>query len=63
MKKDKSIPVRGHGGPYGSKTSGLPHFLDNWLTDGSETILYAHEDPWRYRLSRPKGHIVRLEML
>jgi hypothetical protein len=23
-------------GPQGSETSGLPHFLDNWLTDGSQ---------------------------
>jgi hypothetical protein len=35
-KKGKAIAVTGRGGPYGSVTSRLPHFLDNRLTDGGE---------------------------
>jgi hypothetical protein len=53
-KKSKAIAVTGHGGPYGCETSRLPHFLDNQLTDGSETVslihqpaaLYPQEDSW-----------------
>jgi hypothetical protein len=36
--KGKAIPASGRGGPYGSETSRLPHFLDNRLTDGGEVI-------------------------
>jgi hypothetical protein len=36
--KDKAIPVTGRGGPCGCETSRLPHFLDNWLTDGDEVV-------------------------
>jgi hypothetical protein len=34
----KVIPVTGREGPEGCETSGLPHFLDNWLTDGVDNI-------------------------
>jgi hypothetical protein len=35
-KKDKAIPVTGHGSPYGCETLRPPHFLDSQLTDDSE---------------------------
>jgi hypothetical protein len=35
----KAIPVTGHKGPWGCETSRLPHFLENWLRDGSEVSL------------------------
>jgi hypothetical protein len=31
--KGEDIPL-GHEGPKGCEMSRLPHFLDNWLTDG-----------------------------
>jgi hypothetical protein len=34
----KAIPVTSHGGPQGCETSRLPHFLDNWLTDGGKGV-------------------------
>jgi hypothetical protein len=37
-KKGKAIPATGHGGPQGSETSRLPHFVDNQLTDGGEIV-------------------------
>jgi hypothetical protein len=37
-KRKKAIPVAGHEGPYGCRTSRLPHFLDNQLTDGGEVV-------------------------
>jgi hypothetical protein len=54
LKKCKAIPVTGRGGPQGCETSRLPHFLDNWLTDGGEVVslrrrpaaLYPQEDSW-----------------
>jgi hypothetical protein len=36
--KGKAIPVTGHGGPEGCETSRLPHFLENWLTDGGKVV-------------------------
>jgi hypothetical protein len=52
--KSKAIPVTGHGGPWGCKTSRLPHFLEYRLTDGGEAVsptsrpvaLYTQEDSW-----------------
>jgi hypothetical protein len=41
----KAIPVRGCGGPQGCKTSMLPHFLDNWLTDGNVVSLTRQRIP------------------
>jgi hypothetical protein len=38
LSKSKAIPVTGRGGPQGSETSRLPHFLDNRLTDGGEVV-------------------------
>jgi hypothetical protein len=37
-KKCKVIPVIGRGGPYGSETSKLLHYLDNRLTDGGKFV-------------------------
>jgi hypothetical protein len=34
----KAIPVTGREGRYGCETSGLPHFLDNQLTDSGEVV-------------------------
>jgi hypothetical protein len=60
--------------PIGFKTSRLPHFLDNRLTDGGEAVslkrrpaaLYSQEDSWYSFLleaeSTPRA-IVRLEGL
>jgi hypothetical protein len=50
--RKKAIPVTGHGGPWGSETSRLLHFLDNRPTDGGEVVsltrrpgaLYPHKD-------------------
>jgi hypothetical protein len=36
VRLSKAILVTGCGGPEGCETSGLPHFLDTWLTDGGE---------------------------
>jgi hypothetical protein len=44
--KGKAIPVTGRGGPQGSETSKLPHFLDNWLTDGGEVVSLTHRPPF-----------------
>jgi hypothetical protein len=41
VKKGKTLPVTGHGGPQSCETSRLPHFLDNQLTDGSEVVRRA----------------------
>jgi hypothetical protein len=45
-KTGKAIPVTGHGGPYGCGTSRLPHFLDNWLTHGSEVVSLTRQPPF-----------------
>jgi hypothetical protein len=37
--KKKNAHVTGRGGPKGSKTSGILHFLDNRFTDGGESLL------------------------
>jgi hypothetical protein len=55
----KVIPVTDRGGPYVCKTSRLPHFLDNRLTDGGDVLsltrrpasLYTQEDSWYSFLS------------
>jgi hypothetical protein len=61
----KAIPVTGRRGPYGCKTSRLPHFIDNRLTDGGE-VSPTRWLPFTPRknsgthfcstLSRPQGH-------
>jgi hypothetical protein len=43
--KGKAIPVTGRGGPYDCETSGLPHFLDNRLTDGGEVVSLTRRPP------------------
>jgi hypothetical protein len=42
----KAISVTGRGGPYGSETSNLPHFLDNRLTDGGEVVSLTRRSPF-----------------
>jgi hypothetical protein len=49
----KAIPVAGRGGPQGCEMLRLPHFLDNWLTDGGKVVsltlrphLYPQENSW-----------------
>jgi hypothetical protein len=54
VKKGKSIPVTGRGGPLGCASSRLPHFLDSRLTDSGEVVsllrrssaLYPQDDSW-----------------
>jgi hypothetical protein len=46
VKKGKTIPVTGRGGSQGCKTSRLPHFLDNRLTDGSEVVSLTRRPPF-----------------
>jgi hypothetical protein len=52
VKKGNAISVTGRGGPLGSETSRLPHFLDNRLTDGGEVSrtsrlpFIPQEDSW-----------------
>jgi hypothetical protein len=36
LEKGKAVPITGRGGPQGCEISRFSHFLDNWLTDGSE---------------------------
>jgi hypothetical protein len=38
VKKDKAIPAKGRGDPYGCEKSSFPHFLDKWLTDGGDVV-------------------------
>jgi hypothetical protein len=44
--KGKAIPITGHGGPEGYEMLRLPHFLDSWLTDGSEIVSLMHQLPF-----------------
>jgi hypothetical protein len=39
------LSVTGRGGPQGSETSRLPHFLDNRLTDGGEIVSLKRRQP------------------
>jgi hypothetical protein len=41
-RKSKAIPVTGHEGPKSCEMSGLPHFLDSWLTGGNEVVSLMH---------------------
>jgi hypothetical protein len=45
------IPVSGHGDPYFCETSSLPHFLDNWLTDGGEVFSLKRRPHFTPRMS------------
>jgi hypothetical protein len=44
--RGKAIPVTGRGGPQGCMTSRLPHFLNNWLRDGSEVVSLTRWPPF-----------------
>jgi hypothetical protein len=44
--KGNANPVTGRGGPYGSETSRLPHFLDNWLKVGGEVDSLTRRPPF-----------------
>jgi hypothetical protein len=48
-KEGKVIPVTGREGRYGCETSRLPHFLDNWLTDGGEVVSLMRRSPFTPR--------------
>jgi hypothetical protein len=37
-RKCKAFAVTGRGGPERSETLRLPHFLDEWLSDGNEVV-------------------------
>jgi hypothetical protein len=43
--KGKDMPVTGRGAPDGCETSRLPHFLDNRLTDGGESVRLTRSHP------------------
>jgi hypothetical protein len=47
-KNGKAILVTGHGGPQGCETLKLPHFLDNWFTNGDETVSLTHQQAALY---------------
>jgi hypothetical protein len=38
--------VTGRGGPLDCETSGLPHFLDNMLTNGGEVVSLTRSPPF-----------------
>jgi hypothetical protein len=51
--KSKVFPSTGLGGPKGCERLRLPHFLDNWLTDGGKVVsptprplFTSQEDSW-----------------
>jgi hypothetical protein len=48
-KKVEVIPVTRCGGPQGCETSRPPHFLKNWLTDGSEVVSLMYQPPFNAR--------------
>jgi hypothetical protein len=37
-REGKDVAVTGREGPQGCEMLMLPHFLDNWLTDGSKVV-------------------------
>jgi hypothetical protein len=41
-----AIPVPGRGGPQGCEMLRIPHFLDNWLTDGGEVVSLMRQLPF-----------------
>jgi hypothetical protein len=49
IKKGKAIPVICHGGPLGCEVLRFPHFIDNRLTDGSETVNLRCQPPFNPR--------------
>jgi hypothetical protein len=57
-KKHKANPVTGCEGPWGCETSGLPHFLDSQLRDGSEVVSLTHRPPFTPK-KIPGTHSVR----
>jgi hypothetical protein len=72
LKKGKSIPVTGRGGPQGCEKLRFSHFLDNRLTDDSETVGLTCWPPFTprkipgthfcYRLIWPQGHSATVTM-
>jgi hypothetical protein len=56
LKKDKAIPVTGCEGQEGCEMTRLPHFLDNWLTNGSEVVSLTRWPPFTPR-KIPGTHI------
>jgi hypothetical protein len=49
MVKGKAIPGTSCEGPYGCEMSRLTHFLDNWLTDGSNVVNPMHQPPFTHQ--------------
>jgi hypothetical protein len=47
--KSKGTPVTGRGGPWGCEMLRLPHFLDNRLTYGGETVSLTRRPPFTLR--------------
>jgi hypothetical protein len=43
---NKALALTDHGDPLGCETSKIPHFLDNWLTDGGEVINLKRPPPF-----------------
>jgi hypothetical protein len=40
--KGKAISVTDRGGIYGFEMSRIPHFIDNWFTDGGKVVGLTH---------------------
>jgi hypothetical protein len=58
ISQNQAIPVTGREGPYGCEMSRVPHFLDNWLTDGGEVVSPMHQPPFTPR-KIPGTHFFR----
>jgi hypothetical protein len=58
--KKVAFPVTDRGGPYGSKTSRLPYFLDNRLKDGGEFVSLTLR-PDAFNPQEDSWYSVRLE--
>jgi hypothetical protein len=48
-RKGKAVPVTGCGGSMLCGTSRLPHFIDNWFTDGGEVVSLTRLPPFTPR--------------
>jgi hypothetical protein len=49
VKKSKTIPVTGRGGPWDCETWRLQDFLDNRLTDDGEVVSFPRRHPFTPR--------------
>jgi hypothetical protein len=58
-RKVKRIPVTGRGGLQGCEMLRIPHYLDNWLTDGGKVtspMRRPHFTPQKYYFSDSGTH-------